>query len=38
LLGDLISLYLAVLHGVDPSPVLLIEDLKDQLGRPTTAG
>jgi glucose/mannose-6-phosphate isomerase len=38
LLGDLMSLYLAVLHGVDPSPVPLIENLKDQLGRPTTAG
>lgn len=37
LLGDLISLYLGVLHGVDPSPVPLIENLKDQLGRPTTA-
>lgn len=37
LLGDLMSLYLAVLHGVDPSPVPLIENLKDQLGRPTTA-
>ena len=32
------SFYLAVLHGVDPSPVPLIENLKDQLGRPTTAG
>lgn len=38
LLGDLMSFYLAVLHGVDPSPVPLIENLKDQLGRPTTAG
>ncbi|MFT4050348.1 MAG: bifunctional phosphoglucose/phosphomannose isomerase [Solirubrobacterales bacterium] len=37
LLGDLVSLYLAVLHGVDPSPVPLIEDLKDRLGRPTAA-
>lgn len=37
LLGDLVSLYLAVLHGVDPSPVPLIEDLKDRLGRPTVA-
>lgn len=37
LLGDLMSLYLGVLHGVDPSPVPLIENLKDQLGRPTTA-
>ncbi len=38
LLGDLTSLYLAVLRGVDPTPVPLIEDLKDQLGRPTSAG
>jgi glucose/mannose-6-phosphate isomerase len=38
LLGDLMSFYLAVLHGVDPTPVPLIENLKDQLGRPTTAG
>ncbi|MBJ7354835.1 MAG: bifunctional phosphoglucose/phosphomannose isomerase [Thermoleophilaceae bacterium] len=38
LLGDLMSFYLAVLHGVDPSPVPLIENLKDQLGRPTNAG
>ncbi|MBJ7459644.1 MAG: hypothetical protein JHD02_10685, partial [Thermoleophilaceae bacterium] len=38
LLGDLMSFYLAILHGVDPSPVPLIENLKDQLGRPTIAG
>ncbi|MGH2958983.1 MAG: bifunctional phosphoglucose/phosphomannose isomerase [Solirubrobacterales bacterium] len=38
LLGDLMSFYLGILHGVDPSPVPLIENLKDQLGRPTTAG
>jgi glucose/mannose-6-phosphate isomerase len=38
LLGDLMSLYLAVLRGVDPSPVPIIEGLKDSLGRPTTAG
>jgi glucose/mannose-6-phosphate isomerase len=37
-LGDLMSLYLAALRGVDPSPVPIIEDLKDSLGRPTTAG
>lgn len=36
-LGDLISLYLGVLRGVDPTPVPLIEDLKDRLGRPTAA-
>lgn len=34
LLGDLTSLYLAVLRGVDPSPVPVIEGLKDRLGRP----
>jgi glucose/mannose-6-phosphate isomerase len=34
LLGDLVSLYLAVLRGVDPSPVPVIENLKDWLGRP----
>lgn len=34
LLGDLMSLYLAVLRGVDPSPVPVIENLKDSLGRP----
>jgi glucose/mannose-6-phosphate isomerase len=38
LLGDLVSLNLAVLHGVDPTPVPLIEDLKDRLGRPPAAG
>jgi glucose/mannose-6-phosphate isomerase len=31
LLGDLVSLYLAVLRGVDPGPVKLIEQLKEQL-------
>lgn len=31
LLGDLVSLYLAVLRGVDPGPVELIEALKDRL-------
>lgn len=34
LLGDLMSLYLAVLRGVDPSPVSVIENFKDSLGRP----
>jgi glucose/mannose-6-phosphate isomerase len=34
-LGDLVSLYVAVLRGVDPSPVRLIEQLK---GRPAPAG
>ncbi|MBK5231025.1 MAG: bifunctional phosphoglucose/phosphomannose isomerase [Thermoleophilia bacterium] len=37
LLGDLMSLYMAVLRGVDPSPVPLIEDFKDRLGRPARA-
>ncbi len=33
LLGDLVSLYLAVLRGIDPSPVALIERLKGELAR-----
>jgi glucose/mannose-6-phosphate isomerase len=31
LLGDLVSLYLAVLRGVDPGPVVVIERLKSAL-------
>jgi glucose/mannose-6-phosphate isomerase len=31
LLGDLVSLYLAVLRGVDPTPVEVIENLKARL-------
>ncbi len=31
LLGDLVSLYLAALRGVDPEPVRLIEQLKSEL-------
>jgi glucose/mannose-6-phosphate isomerase len=31
-LGDLVSLYLAVLNGVDPSPVARIDELKQRLG------
>ena len=31
LLGDLVSLYLAVLRGVDPGPVEMIEQLKSEL-------
>ena len=31
LLGDLVSLYLAVLRGVDPTPVDVIEELKGRL-------
>jgi glucose/mannose-6-phosphate isomerase len=33
LLGDLVSLYLAVLRGVDPTPVTLLERLKGELAR-----
>jgi glucose/mannose-6-phosphate isomerase len=32
LLGDLVSIYLAVLRGTDPTPVEAIERLKEQLG------
>jgi glucose/mannose-6-phosphate isomerase len=32
LLGDLTSVYLAVLNGVDPTPVARIEDFKQRLG------
>jgi glucose/mannose-6-phosphate isomerase len=34
MLGDLVSLHLAALRGVDPTPVEVIEWLKDELGRP----
>ena len=33
LLGDLVSLYLAVVRGVDPTPVELLERLKGELAR-----
>jgi glucose/mannose-6-phosphate isomerase len=33
LMGDLVSLYLAVLRGVDPEPVEVIERLKGELAR-----
>jgi glucose/mannose-6-phosphate isomerase len=33
LLGDLVSLYLAVLRGIDPSPVELLDRLKGELAR-----
>jgi glucose/mannose-6-phosphate isomerase len=33
LLGDLVSLYLAVLRGVDPGPVEVLDKLKQALGR-----
>jgi glucose/mannose-6-phosphate isomerase len=32
LLGDLVSIYLAVLRGIDPAPVEVIERLKSELG------
>ena len=35
LLGDLVSLYLAVLNGVDPTPVEVIENLKGLLAERT---
>ena len=31
LLGDLVSIYLAVLRGIDPAPVTVIDRLKEQL-------
>jgi glucose/mannose-6-phosphate isomerase len=34
MLGDLVSLHLAAINGVDPAPVEVIERLKDELGRP----
>jgi glucose/mannose-6-phosphate isomerase len=34
MLGDLVSLHLAALRGVDPSPVEVLERFKDELGRP----
>jgi glucose/mannose-6-phosphate isomerase len=34
MLGDLVSLCLAGMRGVDPEPVEVIESLKDRLGRP----
>ena len=33
LMGDLVSIYLAVLRGVDPTPVQVIEQLKGELAR-----
>jgi glucose/mannose-6-phosphate isomerase len=35
LLGDLVSIYMAVLRGIDPSPVEIIERLKGELSRGT---
>jgi glucose/mannose-6-phosphate isomerase len=34
MLGDLVSLCVAASRGVDPTPVAVIERLKDELGRP----
>jgi glucose/mannose-6-phosphate isomerase len=34
MLGDLLSLQLAAARGVDPSPVAMIDRLKDELGNP----
>ena len=34
MLGDLLSLELAARAGADPTPVAVIENLKDRLGRP----
>jgi glucose/mannose-6-phosphate isomerase len=36
LLGDLVSIYLAVLKGIDPSPVDVIERLKEELAERET--
>ena len=33
LLGDLVSLYLAVLRGIDPTPVVVLDRLKSALAR-----
>ena len=33
LLGDLVSIYIAVLRGVDPKPVTVIDRLKDALAK-----
>jgi glucose/mannose-6-phosphate isomerase len=33
LLGDLVSIYLAVLRGIDPTPVAVIDRLKQELAR-----
>jgi glucose/mannose-6-phosphate isomerase len=34
LLGDLVSVYSAVLAGVDPEPIDALERIKDSLGEP----
>jgi hypothetical protein len=33
LLGDLVSVYLAILGGVDPTPVGTLERFKERIGR-----
>jgi glucose/mannose-6-phosphate isomerase len=33
LLGDLVSIYMAVLRGVDPTPIDVMERLKGELAR-----
>jgi glucose/mannose-6-phosphate isomerase len=34
LLGDLVSLYLAVLRGIDPASIVVLDELKSKLGAP----
>jgi glucose/mannose-6-phosphate isomerase len=34
LLGDLVSVYLAVLDGLDPTPTLALDRVKERLGKP----
>jgi len=31
ILGDLVSVYMAILRGIDPSPVAIIQELKDEM-------
>jgi glucose/mannose-6-phosphate isomerase len=38
MLGDLVSVRLAQLGGIDPEPVIYIEGFKDALGGPTETG
>jgi hypothetical protein len=37
MLGDLVSLQLAARRGVDPGPIELLDELKEQLGEPGEA-
>ncbi|MEA2021217.1 MAG: SIS domain-containing protein [Candidatus Caldatribacteriota bacterium] len=32
-MGDMVSYYLAILNGIDPSPVYCIENLKKELAK-----